>query len=364
MHLYLRKNDGAVYGPADLATFDQWARDGRVAPEDMLSSDRRNWRPAIDVPELGMDWMVDLPDGSLYGPLNLASLAEMLDDGTLAPDAMLTHKKSGERFALGEASRLAEEKPPAPAPSPAVPARAKPHAEAPTAAAAQAPTAVTPPPQTREEWKALAQTRDFLDREVQKWKKMYEDEHAGSLKREQAAAERIEEYRRNELEARTRIEQLHRQYNQARENYRSLKESLDSAAGPGAQLSVLLEAYQELSQRYDSLMEQLTAKSTDVKALVESRTQVEQQAEARVKQMEELVRREREEADNARKRMADIEEAHLQLVKSYRELNARFIGTRGEQAPRQTAAPADANARHPADGSRGRIKLTRSRQDR
>ena len=63
MNWYLRKKDGEIYGPVDLETLQLWATDSRIAPEDEASTDREHWSPASGIPDLGMDWVVELRDG-------------------------------------------------------------------------------------------------------------------------------------------------------------------------------------------------------------------------------------------------------------------------------------------------------------
>jgi len=45
--------DGREYGPVDLATLQQWAREGRVAGQTQVRDSRAgHWQPATQVPEL------------------------------------------------------------------------------------------------------------------------------------------------------------------------------------------------------------------------------------------------------------------------------------------------------------------------
>ena len=114
--------------------------------------------------------------------------------------------------------------------------------------------------------------------------------------------------------------------------------SADSSGQP-AQTLALIQSYQELSERYDNLVQQLTAKSGEIQGLLESRNQTEQRAAEQVHHMEEVLKREREEADAARRRATELEQSHLDLVRAYRELNDRFIRFRNTTP---AAGPADA----------------------
>ena len=67
---YLKMNDGTIYGPADLNRLQAWARGGRVAPSGQISSDLKSWVPASRMPELGMEWLVEVEQGQYYGPFH------------------------------------------------------------------------------------------------------------------------------------------------------------------------------------------------------------------------------------------------------------------------------------------------------
>ena len=66
----MKMNDGTVYGPADLNRLQTWAREGRVAPSSQISSDRKSWIPASQMPELGMEWVVEVEQDQYYGPFH------------------------------------------------------------------------------------------------------------------------------------------------------------------------------------------------------------------------------------------------------------------------------------------------------
>ena len=67
---YVKMEDGTVYGPADLNRLQAWAREGRVDPSSQISSDRKSWTPASLMPELGMEWLVEVEMGGYYGPFH------------------------------------------------------------------------------------------------------------------------------------------------------------------------------------------------------------------------------------------------------------------------------------------------------
>ncbi len=103
MSRYLKRSDGETYGPVDLPTLQLWATDGRVAPDDQISGDQVNWALASNLAELDMNWLVELRDGSIYGPIHLLALRDLIREGTVSIHAKIKHKRSGEEQVVCEA---------------------------------------------------------------------------------------------------------------------------------------------------------------------------------------------------------------------------------------------------------------------
>jgi len=384
---FLRKSDGNVYGPVDRPTLQDWASQGRVAPDDAISKDKEGWYPAPTLPDLEMHWMVDLPDGSQYGPVHLLALKELAEEGSVPLDSEVTNRLTEKTSKLADALKEPESAAPQPIVSeagaePAAPPKEKeePPPEPETEATQVEDEPVLAPdetekeeppaeateihvPRARDEWREIAESKDQYEKEAIKWRKMYEDEHASLLKKEGALNERIDELRRSESAARLEIEQLERKLRAAQRDYQLLKQTVEGNEGTpqSSQLVALMEAYSELSQGYDSLASQVTSKSAEIRSLLDSRKLAEENAEEQMKRMEQMAKREREEAESARRQAAEMEETHLQLVKSYRDLNARFIRLRQEASGE---APPDQKAQQPGgeDSSHGKVRLTRSRR--
>jgi len=79
----IRGEKGNFFGPADLETLAEWARDGRIAPSSEISDDGENWQPVTHMPELAMDWVAEVTPGTFYGPVHSAFLDELQQDGSL-----------------------------------------------------------------------------------------------------------------------------------------------------------------------------------------------------------------------------------------------------------------------------------------
>lgn len=74
---WVRNDLSSQYGPVDLQTLRQWAREGRIAPSGEISSDGVNWSAAVSNPSLEMEWLALFPDGHFYGPVHLDVLNEL-----------------------------------------------------------------------------------------------------------------------------------------------------------------------------------------------------------------------------------------------------------------------------------------------
>ncbi len=80
----VKAEDGAVFGPASMATLLAWAREGRLAASHVISSDGKIWTPAASHPQLAMDWIAEISPGKFYGPIHRDTLNELVRSGTLA----------------------------------------------------------------------------------------------------------------------------------------------------------------------------------------------------------------------------------------------------------------------------------------
>ena len=84
---YVRMEDGQVYGPADVPSLSQWAREGRISPSCFVSQDRKAWMPAQTMSELEMKWLVEAEPGKVFGPFARAVVIRLANDGELPPGA-------------------------------------------------------------------------------------------------------------------------------------------------------------------------------------------------------------------------------------------------------------------------------------
>lgn len=80
----LKVSDNEIFGPAPLEQFRIWASEAKISPLDRVSNDeRRTWLRAPMIPELQMDWLIEMHDGFLYGPTSVGTLQEFLATGEI-----------------------------------------------------------------------------------------------------------------------------------------------------------------------------------------------------------------------------------------------------------------------------------------
>ncbi len=123
-NLYLLKAENSeVFGPVDFDQLTAWATAAQISPLDKISSDQQTWFKAPMVPELGMDWLIELTSEQLYGPTTLGAIQEFINQGEVHADTNLINAKDGTSAAISELPDLtlpgaapAEE--PAPTPDP------------------------------------------------------------------------------------------------------------------------------------------------------------------------------------------------------------------------------------------------------
>lgn len=99
---YLQSEDGGIFGPADTETLHEWAEQGRISPGYQLSADQETWTPVEELPDLKMQWMVELDDGTLYGPINIRALSDLITDGIVSDGTKLIQHATGEEATIKE----------------------------------------------------------------------------------------------------------------------------------------------------------------------------------------------------------------------------------------------------------------------
>jgi len=100
---YVQKHeDGAVFGPIPFDQLQQWASEAQISPLDKVSNDQQTWMKAPMVPNLGMDYLVEVSPDQYYGPTTLGAVREFLQMGEINGDTLITNCKDSTETPLRE----------------------------------------------------------------------------------------------------------------------------------------------------------------------------------------------------------------------------------------------------------------------
>lgn len=100
---FLRKHeDGHIFGPLPFAQLARWASSAQVAPHDMVSTDQATWIKAPMLPELGMDWLVEVTTERFYGPTTLGAIQEFMRLGEINGETFVINSCDGTRRRVSE----------------------------------------------------------------------------------------------------------------------------------------------------------------------------------------------------------------------------------------------------------------------
>src|SRR5262249_7545610 len=106
---FLRKHqDGNVFGPLSFEHLARWAFDAQVAPHDTVSTDQETWIKAPMLPELGMDWLVEITSEHYYGPTTLGAIREFIRLGEIDQNTFVINACDGSRHQIRDMSDLLE----------------------------------------------------------------------------------------------------------------------------------------------------------------------------------------------------------------------------------------------------------------
>jgi hypothetical protein len=313
---YLKKESGEIYGPVAMNELALWAVDGRVDPSDAISPDGQSWTPAPDNPALEMCWMVEVEPGTFYGPAHAGAFADLMRTGDLPGASRVRHARTGEETTLILLAARHE----AVAAAAARVSQAEPDSS-PAAA----------PPERTVSWQNIAHEKDRFEREAGKWKALYEEERARGMNMERRLEETIRAGEKDRIErdsaidhAAREIEALHRQIQTAR----------DGDAGPAGGLAA---THADLCRTYDTLASEMTRKNEELESARAQEMETRRVYEERLRLAEQQLQAERAATDGMRKRLGEVEHAHAEVVRSFRDLNDRYIRLREQMTA--TAAP-------------------------
>jgi len=99
----LKVADNEVFGPTPLDQLRIWAAGAKISPMDHVSNDgKTTWIRAAMLPELQMDWLIEMPDNFLYGPTNIGTLQEFLATGEINENVTVINTLDGSVSRISE----------------------------------------------------------------------------------------------------------------------------------------------------------------------------------------------------------------------------------------------------------------------
>ncbi len=104
---YLMKNeDGTVFGPVSFEELSDWAQSAQISPLDKVSTDQATWVKAPMIPELHMDWLIEVSPDQFYGPTTIMAVREFLVAREINEKTRLTNCADETETTVGEIPEL------------------------------------------------------------------------------------------------------------------------------------------------------------------------------------------------------------------------------------------------------------------
>jgi hypothetical protein len=91
----LKAEDGTIFGPVPFEQLTAWSASAQISPLDKISSDQVTWLKSPMLPELHMDWLVELSPEQLYGPTTVGAVQEFLNLGEITAETTLINARDG-----------------------------------------------------------------------------------------------------------------------------------------------------------------------------------------------------------------------------------------------------------------------------
>lgn len=105
--LLKKYEEDAVFGPVSLEQLREWAYSAQISPMDRVSNnDGTTWIRAPMVPELDMDWLVEVTADHLYGPTTLGAVQEFMDAEEVHDETRIINCVDGTSTKIGDISHI------------------------------------------------------------------------------------------------------------------------------------------------------------------------------------------------------------------------------------------------------------------
>jgi hypothetical protein len=108
----MKHEDGSVFGPIPFNQLQRWAVDAQISPLDKVSTDESNWFKAPMIPELAMDFLIEVSPDQYYGPTTLGAVSEFITMGEIGTETIVINCRDGAQQTVKDIPGLV---PPAPA---------------------------------------------------------------------------------------------------------------------------------------------------------------------------------------------------------------------------------------------------------
>ncbi len=158
----------------------------------------------------------------------------------------------------------------------------------------------------------------------ERWEQMYHRERADHQESDRA-------HKQANQELRDQLAQALKERNRAHQKVQKLEKRLEEAKtdlspADGAQkIASLQDAYEQLKENHDSLLEQIQAKNAELELLRSQSTKKTDVSGQRLTEIQNELEVEKNRAQEALRQLADMEERHMELLRSYRDLNDRYV---------------------------------------
>ena len=104
---YLQKHeDGALFGPIGFDQLKEWAVEAQISPLDKVSNDEKSWVKAPMIPDLEMDYLVEVSPDQYYGPTTIGAVREFLQVGEIHSETVITNCRDGSQRRLKDIPEL------------------------------------------------------------------------------------------------------------------------------------------------------------------------------------------------------------------------------------------------------------------
>lgn len=379
---YLRKSDGKVYGPVGLADLQAWATEGRIEPGDKISEDRARWLPPEQLPDLQLDYVLLLDQDTTYGPVHLAALQTLWCDENVPPTTHVRHTGSAVTKTLAEwlLPLLLENNQQVEKQLHTLQTEVD-RLQAEVGAQPASPTASTEAGPSQAEWAARLTDEQTAYRELEtrcaqleyQLKTLTGLEHTWAQERDALQAQ-LNAVEADKKDLQARLEQSAPDQESAwMQERNNLQAQLDASEAAKKDLQARLDEQLQMNargeesdwmQERDTLQAQLEAKTQELDTLKGDAPGGQRHLNSQVDEMRQHLQEATDELAKEKAQREQMERKHLQLSKSYRELNARYIQLRqGQPAPvPPTPAPAEQGQTTPepesAKQNKPKLRLT------